>query len=914
MVSDPASTEMMRRALAIACAALDEPETQRRRWAEEQCGNDTTLRAEVVSLLAADETPERALERSLDEPEIHDPWPGRLVGRYRVGERIGSGGMGTVYRAEPESGLPRQPVALKLIKRGMDTDEILRRFLREREILARLVHPNIARLLDGGMTVDGRPWFALELVDGAPLLDYCDEGRLSLPARVDLMLQICDAVAYAHQNLVVHRDLKPSNVLITREGQVKLLDFGIAKLIDADGEAATRSMQAMMTPDYAAPEQYERGLITTQTDVYLLGLLLAELLTGKRPAWPLRSAAEVDFEFTRLDLAFSVRGASQDSSLAEVATRRSTSVGALARSLRGDLDRITRRATAYQPERRYPSVAELADDLRRHRRGEPVVAMGDSIRYRLGKFVRRHRSSVSATLAVVIALAIGAAATLRESGRLRIAQAHTQTSLELLEDVFLGADPYTARGGDTRATDLLAGVRNRIETETQLPPALAARLWFKLGIAYVSLDERAAAEHALQASVASARQALSCRGSECIDVDATAVRIDLAAAQARLAHYQLVIDGDLKALPTLESAIAQLRGLGATARHPLAQALQFFADHEFNQGRYDNLDRLSAESVALERADGGDLSTRTIIALGIRSSLLRAITRYTDALAAASEARDLATALGEAAPAGVLLYTEQQFAGALTQLDRPAEAEPVLRAARDRANALRGPRSGISIGLSWELADAQSELGHYEQAIQELRQLLEFGETFKGANGAALHNALGFALLGSGQADAAAAEFQMALQTLCPNQADTPPCLAIGLNCADADLSRGLDADARRQLDVLQPTAVKTGGRPGMRWHLLQSRWLLQQGDTDASARALDDSRAALAAIHPTKAIDQANLLRQEALIAQSRDDAATALTLNIRAEQLYSARWTGEPAALKGVRADIASLQRASD
>ena len=375
MVSDPPSTEMMRRALAIACAALDEPETQRRRWAEEQCGNDATLRAEVVSLLAADETPERALERSLDEPEIHDAWPGRLVGRYRVGERIGSGGMGTVYRAQPESGMPCQPVALKLIKRGMDTDEILRRFLREREILARLVHPNIARLLDGGMTVDGRPWFALELVDGAPLLDYCDELRLAIAPRVDLMLQICDAVAYAHQNLVVHRDLKPSNVLVTRDGLIKLLDFGIAKLVDADGEAATRSVQAIMTPDYAAPEQYERGLITTQTDVYLLGLLLAELLTGKRPAWPVRAAAEAGVEPPRLDLPFSARGASQDSTLAELASHRGSTVGALARSLRGDLDRITRRAMAYQSERRYASVAELAADLRRYRRGEPVQAM-----------------------------------------------------------------------------------------------------------------------------------------------------------------------------------------------------------------------------------------------------------------------------------------------------------------------------------------------------------------------------------------------------------------------------------------------------------------------------------------------------------------------------------------------------------
>ncbi len=451
-------------------------------------------------------------------------------------------------------------------------------------------------------------------------------------------------------------------------------------------------------------------------------------------------------------------------------------------------------------------------------------------------------------------------------------------------------------------------MRQRIESTASLPPALAARLWFKLGIAYVSLDERSAAESALQQSLASAERALDCRGNHCVDVDAIVVRIDRAAASARLAHYQLVIDGDQQALPALQAAIDELRGLGDAARHPLAQALQFLADHDFNQGKYENLDRLSAEIVALERADSGDHSSNTIMALGNRASLLRASGRYADALAAATKARKAVTVLGDETPEGVRLYSEQQYAGALTGLDRPAEAEPVLRAARDRANQLRGSGSGISLGLTWELASAESELGQYELAIAELEHMLGFSDTLKGANGAALHNALGSALLGSGRADAAAAEFEIALQTLCPDQADAPPCMAIGLNRADADLGRGLDAAVRRQLDALQSMALKAGGRASMRWYLLLSRWQLRQGNIPAADRALAQSRSALADPAPGP-VDQARWLHQEALIAQARSEPARALDLLTRAEQLYRSRWTGEPAALREVRAAIAAL-----
>ena len=907
------STELMRRALAIACAALDEPPSGRLLWAAQQCGEDLALHTEVALLLAADEAPEFSATDSGAEP-VEDPWPGRQVGRYRIGARIGSGGMGTVYRALPESGLTRQPVALKLIKRGMDSEEIVRRFLREREILARLDHPHIARLLDGGITEEGRPWFALELVEGQPLMTWCDQRRLGIDARIALFRQVCDAVDYAHRNLVVHRDLKPGNVLVTADGQAKLLDFGIAKLIDASGAALTRSVLALMTPEYAAPEQFERGHITTQTDVYLLGLLLAELLTGRRSARPAPGDPAASTEPQRLDAAFAGRGAARDPQRVALAASRGSSIAALARALRGDLDRIVRRATAWEPARRYASAAALAADLERHRCGQPVLAMGDSLRYRLGKFLRRHRAALLAAVAVLAALALGTATTLRESRRLRIAQAHTETTLALLEDVFLGADPYTARGGNTRATDLLAGVDQRIRAAPDLPPALAARLWFKLGVAHVSLDERASAEAALEAAQRSGSDALACRAEACIEVDAEATRVLVAAAGARLAHYRLVVDGDANALPQLSQAIAELRAAGPAARHELAQALQFQADHAFNQGQYAELDALSAESVALERADAADDPTRLILALAIRASLLRASGQTHQALASVEDAHGRLLDLGERAPLGVRLYVEQQYGGTLAAVDRAAEAAAVLQAARDRALQLRGAGSGMVHGLSWALADAQIELGQFDLAAAELTRLLSYADAFKGANRAAVHNALGTALLGAGQAAAALTELARADDILCPaGAARSPPCLAIALNQIDAILILDRPRTAATRLQAIAAAANAAGGRAAMRWQLLKSRLHLRLDEPLAAASALAASRVALASAESTDAITRAHWLRQEAAIALARGERGAALTAFTAAEQQYRTRWSGEPAALLEVHAMVARLQRAA-
>ena len=902
---DSVDTARMRRALEIACAALDEPESERRYWAESQCGQDADLRREVLALLAADESPDELLRGSKARVEPRDPWPGRLIGRYRVGERIGSGGMGTVYRAQPESGVGRRPVALKLIKRGMDSEEVLRRFLQERDILARLDHPNIARLLDGGMTADERPWFAMELIAGEPLLAWCDRRELPLRQRIELLLQICAAVAYAHQNLVVHRDIKPGNVLVTADGQVKLLDFGIAKLIDAEGEAVTRSLLALMTPDYAAPEQLQRGPITTQTDVYLLGLLLHELATGLR-----HDAAAVGSGQPRLAAAFIGRAAQEDPKRRDLAARRRCTVPALSRQLAGDLDRICRRALAAQPDQRYASVTALADDLRRYLQGEAVLAREGDWRYRLGRFALRHRMPVAATLAVVLALLIGVVATVRESARLRIAEARLESSLAMLEDVFLGADPYLAKGGDTRASDLLAGARTRLEQETDLPPAMAARLWFKLGSALVSLDKRESAEAALGQALRLARAAQACRLPACAASDPAATAVLAAAAQARLAHYQLVLDRQDDALPLLRQAIASLRESGPIGRLSLAEALSFLNDYEFAHGRYDELDARNLESIALIRLELGDLAAPTIMALGARASTLRATGHSDLALTAAAEALALTDRLAEQAPAAVRLYAEQQYAGVLTDLGRSREAEPVLQRAFQRALALRGPESVIAQALGWELANAHAELGRFAAARDEYRQLLASSVAIKGNNVAALHNALALALLANGEPAAAAAELAQAAETLCGSDPSVPPCIAVTLNRTEAALQLDQLAQAEAWLRDRRDDALAIAGRAAMRWHLLASKLALQLADLPAATRELALSRAASPEL--TGPVDQARWLQQEAALAAASGDPVTALDRLRQAEALLRSQWEASAFPLQQLQSEMAQLSPA--
>ncbi|MEO6872537.1 MAG: serine/threonine-protein kinase [Chthoniobacterales bacterium] len=276
----------------IFLAAVDLPAKEQSLYLESECGGDVRLRQEVESLIAADshtdgftEQIESSIPDNLGSDDGGESLAGQQFGAYRILREIGRGGLGTVYLAERADHEYRKEVALKLVRRGLDTEDILERFRHERQILAQLDHPNIARLIDGGTTDEGLPYFVMEYVEGTTLTKYCETQQLGAEERLKLFRKVCEAVSYAHQNLVIHRDLKPSNILVTAEGTPKLLDFGIAKVLASDEEAFTQTIPALrvMTPEYASPEQIKGGKITTRSDVYSLGMLLYELLTGRKP-------------------------------------------------------------------------------------------------------------------------------------------------------------------------------------------------------------------------------------------------------------------------------------------------------------------------------------------------------------------------------------------------------------------------------------------------------------------------------------------------------------------------------------------------------------------------------------------------------------------------------------------------------
>ncbi len=415
-------------------SALELEPEKRAAFLAEACARDDDLRAEVESLLASHKGAESFIEMpalagapTLPAEEITDPMVGRRIGSYRLIRELGHGGMGAVYLAVRADEQFQKRVAIKLVKRGLDTD--LQRFRNERQILASLDHPNIARLLDGGTTEDGLPYFVMEYVEGQPLVEYCDQRKLSTAERLKLFRTVCSAVHYAHQNLVVHRDLKPSNILVTAEGVVKLLDFGIAKILNPDLSAATIAPTAtamrLMTPEYASPEQVRGLAVTTASDVYSLGVVLYELLTGHRPyrvtSRALHEITRIICEeepekpstaISRVEAVLGPDGTIQKQlTPEEVSKNREEQPEKLRRRLQGDLDNIVLMAMRKEPQRRYGSVEQFSEDIRRHLEGLPVIARRDTFSYRAGKFVKRHKTGVAAAMLLVITLLAGMVAT-----------------------------------------------------------------------------------------------------------------------------------------------------------------------------------------------------------------------------------------------------------------------------------------------------------------------------------------------------------------------------------------------------------------------------------------------------------------------------------------------------------------------
>jgi serine/threonine protein kinase len=421
---------------SVLAEALEELPANRSVYLERSCAGDEDLRREVelwlehereLSPRFLNETAlPRAAASALTAGSI--AWVGRRIGAYKTIELVGVGGMGEVYRALRADDQYRKEVALKVVRAGQDSGVILARFRHERQILATLEHANIARLLDGGTTEEGTPYLVMELIEGQPIGQYCDSRKLSVSERLALFTQVCAAVQYAHQRLIIHRDIKPSNILVTPEGVPKLLDFGIAKVLGTDLQspsAETLTVFRALTPGYASPEQIKGEPVTTASDVYSLGVVLYELLTARSP-YAATTGAPQDFLRQICELepekpsAAVTDGRSRDANAAQptvedVSTARDTSPLKLRKQLKGDLDNIVLMALRKEPLRRYASVEQFAEDIRRYLATLPVVAQRNTARYRVSKFVARHRAGVLAAMTLAVALVAGLMITMREA-------------------------------------------------------------------------------------------------------------------------------------------------------------------------------------------------------------------------------------------------------------------------------------------------------------------------------------------------------------------------------------------------------------------------------------------------------------------------------------------------------------------
>ena len=648
---------------------------------------DSALASRLAQLLAADGEPGGLFDRSAAELLGDDsPLPaGTRIGSWQLLGLLGRGGMGEVYLAERDEGTFQQRAALKLIKRGMDSRAIVGRFLRERQILSRLDHPGIARLLDGGSTEDGRPFFVLEQVEGIPITDFCRGARsLDLEGALRLVQDVCAAVDSAHRRLVVHRDLKPANILVTADGTVKLLDFGIAKLLANDESSEeeetaplTQLDARVMTPAYASPEQILGEPVTTATDVYALGVLAYELITGTLPhTRDHRSLEGLAGELSRETVE------RPSAALRRVSGEESRR---LARRLAGDLDLVVLTALHRDPARRYPSAAAFADDLSRALSGRPVRARPDTARYRLRKFAGRNRLAVTAAALGLVALLSGLGMALWQADAARLAARRADAEARRAErvkafllSVFEQSDPDRPRAETVTARELLANGARRIEVELAGEPAIQAEMLDAVARSEANLGlTDSALEHA--------RRALALR-------EAVLPRGDARIAQSRvLLGNATRLHGEIgPARPILERALAETLAAHGAGSLETAEARLLLANTLHRPEDKTRAIKLLRQSLATTRRLRGDHDIRTAETLQELGVVLEQAERYEDAEKAYRQGLGrLVLALGPGHPK--VAMAQADLAGLLDRLSRPAEAQGLLERAIATQRTVYGP-------------------------------------------------------------------------------------------------------------------------------------------------------------------------------------------------------------------------------
>ena len=786
------------------------------------------LRVELESLLRSAAAMGGFLSQPAQPPqeEISDgAASGLRLGPWELGRRIGSGGMGEVFEARRNDGTFDQRAAIKLLHVGSVGQH--ERFDAERRILARLEHPGISRLLDGGVTDDGRPWMAMEFVEGAPITTHCLQTRATLAERLRLFEQVCDAVAYAHRHLIVHRDLKPANILVDADGRVRLLDFGIAKLLDQDAAALTHTASVLLTPAYSAPEQISGGAVTTSADVYALGLLLFELLAGCRP-WPETGSSLAHTFRAVLDKPVptlsTVAAANPDAPLP-------------ARDLRGDLDAVVAKAMRKEPAQRYATVDALRLDVSRVLCDEPVAAREGARMYRVGHFLRRHRWALAAAAAVFVSLAAGLAATAWQAHRAEVQRDVARRDLareEALRYELTGMfrkvlaqnsdHPLDAKGMlDASAQHLLSAYRGR--------PKLAGPLVITLADLYDALEDAQGSAALLEGYLAQAGA----------DADPASV----ADARQTLAGLELLRGNVGRAGSLLDQAQAywaltpnrydeeRLEGLGIRARLQRAR------------GDLEGAIATEREAIRQRLAVSGRIHRETALLYNSLAITLTAANRLDEALAAYRETSAIYQALG----LGDGLDAQIIFGNTGTLELRTGhlrEAEPLLRNAFERERALAGDSAAVAAAMGY-YGKLLTITNRRTQSVATLQEAAALGTHYAGdSSPLALQNRLflGEAQLAAGDITAARATFQAvhaaALEQYGPSHVLT---LRAALASARVDLADGHADAARAQL--LQVVAALRRLGPQAEANLTEA--LVALGETELARGQPQEARAPLA-------------------------------------------------------------------
>lgn len=704
---------------ALFTAAADLPPEERAAFLDQHCHDQPELRRKLEELL----------DRDRDATSYFDDLAGAIIaaaplelesavqtrlefGPYKAHQVIGRGGMGVIYQAKRVDGEFDQQVALKLLHVDMESPETHARFLAERQLLARLSHPNIARLLDGGVTTEGRPYFVMELVDGMPIATYCREHALRVEEILRLFLDVVDAVGYLHRNLIVHRDLKPGNIFVDQEGQVKLLDFGIAKILTEErgSETLTRTGLQLLTPEYAAPEQLRSGPITTATDVFALGGVLYELLTGCRP-------------FNRDQLDFNER-ALRTPTAPSTALRHSTPDDAVARNaavswrrLAGDLDTICLKALRPEPEFRYASAEQLGEDIERHLKGLPVRARKNTVYYRASRFLLRHRNAVAVAMILVAMLGFGFAHErgLREDAELARLAANREAARALAVSDFLtellsSVDPAKAQGHEVTVAEVLGRASERLELEESFAeqPAVESAIRRTIGDTYRSLSR-------LEESGVHLERAVELEGG----INATtpqALRAIESLAALKL-QRQEVDEAMLLANRVLE---VRLASLGEENPETL-NAMNLLANVLWVQGRYDEVEVLDRKTLAIRQRVLGDDHPATLKSMNGLATTLYSTARYSEAAETFQHVLAIQqNTAGDSHPD--TLTAANNLAACYLELGRYDEARTILRWTLDGRMRVLGnsnPDTWTSmhnLGLTYALQ------GKYEEGETLLRQ------------------------------------------------------------------------------------------------------------------------------------------------------------------------------------------------